>query len=173
LVRLIESQRDSGVYLTVLGHGDGNLKDAKMERLADYGNGNYAYIDSLLEARRVLVQELGSTLVTVAKDVKLQVEFNSARVSAYRLLGYENRLLRDADFNDDAKDAGDVGSGHWVTALYEIIPAGTSAQLPAIEPLKYQQAAPLPPSFEKTWSGSSSLRWSRTTTVDKRSFCTW
>ena len=149
LVRLIESQRDSGVYLTVLGYGTGNLKDAKMERLADHGNGNYAYIDSLLEALRVLVQELGSTLVTVAKDVKLQVEFNPARVSAYRLLGYENRLLRDADFNDDAKDAGDVGSGHSVTALYEIIPAGTSEQPPAIDPLKYQQAAPLPPSFGK------------------------
>src|SRR5437867_534034 len=117
-----------------------------METLADKGNGTYAYIDSLLEARRVLVQELGSTLITVAKDVKLQVEFNPAQVTAYRLLGYENRLLRASDFSDDTKDAGDIGAGHSVTALYEVIPAGISANLPPIDPLKYQRTQTLPAS---------------------------
>ena len=124
LVRLIEQQRSSGVYLTVLGFGMGNYKDSNLEKLADKGNGNYAYIDSLPEARKVLVEQGGSTLVTVAEDVKLQLEFNPAAVAGYRLIGYENRMLRAEDFNDDEKDAGEVGAGHSVTALYEIIPAG-------------------------------------------------
>ena len=121
LVDLIEQRRTEGAFLTILGFGMGNYKDAKMEKLADAGNGNYGYIDDLLEARKMLVKEMGGTLVTVAKDVKLQVEFNPARVRAYRLLGYEDRLLRDEDFANDAKDAGEVGAGHMVTALYEIV----------------------------------------------------
>lgn len=140
LVKLIEKEREFGIYLTVLGFGMGNLKDSKMEKLADHGNGNYAYIDSLLEARRVLVEQMGATLLTVAKDVKLQVEFNPAQVRAYRLIGYENRRLRDEEFNDDRKDAGDLGAGHSVTALYEVIPAGSDAPLPGVDPLRYQQA---------------------------------
>ena len=110
-----------------------------MEQLADHGNGNYAYIDNLLEARRVLVEQMGATLLTVAKDVKLQVEFNPAQVKAYRLLGYENRRLRDEEFKDDKKDAGDLGAGHSVTALYEVVPAGSEEPLPEVDPLKYQQ----------------------------------
>lgn len=143
LVRLIEEQRRSGVFLTVLGFGLGNLKDAKMEMLANKGNGHYAYIDNLLEARKVLVQELGATLLTVAKDVKLQVEFNPARVAAYRLVGYENRLLNDEDFNDDTKDAGDLGAGHIVTALYEIVPVGVESpvRVGTVDPLRYQDRA--------------------------------
>lgn len=122
LVELIEEKRENGIYLTVLGFGTGNLKDNKMEALADNGNGNYAYIDSLGEAKKVLVEEMGSTLVTVAKDVKLQVEFNPEKVSEYRLIGYENRRLDVQDFEDDTKDAGEIGAGHTVTALYEIVP---------------------------------------------------
>lgn len=120
LENLVETERRSGVFLTVLGFGTGNLKDNRMETLADKGNGNYAYIDSLSEARKVLVEELGATLVTVAKDVKLQMEFNSDIVSEYRLIGYENRALAAQDFSDDAKDAGEIGAGHSVTALYEV-----------------------------------------------------
>lgn len=122
LVELIEEKRENGIYLTVLGFGMGNLKDNKMEALADNGNGNYAYIDSLGEAKKVLVEEMGATLVTVAKDVKLQVEFNPEKVSEYRLIGYENRRLDAQDFEDDTKDAGEIGAGHTVTALYEIVP---------------------------------------------------
>jgi Ca-activated chloride channel homolog len=120
LVRLIERERKSGVFLTVLGFGQGNLKDSKMESIADAGNGHYAYIDNLLEGKKVMVNEIGATLLTIAKDVKLQVEFNPARVASYRLVGYENRVLRDRDFDDDRKDAGEIGAGHSVTALYEI-----------------------------------------------------
>ncbi|MGB5969582.1 MAG: von Willebrand factor type A domain-containing protein [Spirulinaceae cyanobacterium] len=140
LVRLIEEKRRDGIFLTTLGFGTGNLQDAKMEQLANKGNGNYAYIDSLLEARKVLVSEMGATLLTIAKDVKLQVEFNPEKVQAYRLIGYENRLLQDQDFNDDTKDAGELGAGHSVTALYEIIPVGveTDLELPEIDPLRYQ-----------------------------------
>ncbi len=138
LTRLIEGERDHGVFLTVLGFGMGNLKDSTMEKLADRGNGNYAYIDSLAEARKVLVTQAGATLVTVAKDVKLQVEFNPARVAGYRLIGYEKRLLRSEDFNDDKKDAGDLGAGHTVTALYEIVPAGQAVPAAKIDKLKYQ-----------------------------------
>jgi Ca-activated chloride channel family protein len=139
LVRLIENKRESGVFLTVLGFGTGNVKDETMEALADHGNGNYAYIDSSAEAKKVLVREAGSTLVTIAKDVKLQVEFNPARVARHRLIGYENRVLADRDFNDDKKDAGDVGAGHSVTALYEIELAGAYEEgRPEVDPLKYQ-----------------------------------
>ncbi|HEX2309251.1 MAG TPA: YfbK domain-containing protein, partial [Vicinamibacterales bacterium] len=146
LVRLIEQQRERGIFLSVLGVGDDNLKDSTMEKLADRGNGNYAYLDSLDEARRVLIAEASSTLVTVAKDVKVQFEFNPRRVGAYRLVGYENRLLNREDFNDDRKDAGDVGAGHTVTALYELVPPGEPVPAAsAVDPLKYQdtpRAAP-------------------------------
>ena len=141
LVKLIEEQRKSGVFLSVLGVGTGNIQDHTMELLADKGNGNYAYLDSLLEARRVLVNEAASTLHTVAKDVKIQIEFNPNEVAAYRLVGYENRLLRNEDFNDDTKDAGEMGAGHTVTALYEIVPKGVeppTAATPAVNPLVYQ-----------------------------------
>jgi Ca-activated chloride channel family protein len=141
LVRLIEERRGDGVFLTVLGFGTGNLKDAKMEQLANKGNGHYAYVDDLLEAKKVFVQELGATLYTLAKDVKVQVEFNPARVKAYRLVGYENRILNDEDFNDDRKDAGEMGAGHSVTALYEIVPVGVESDVTAgsVDPLKYQR----------------------------------
>ena len=142
LTRLIEERAKTGVFLSVLGFGMGNLKDSTMEKLADRGNGNYAYIDTLDEARKVLVEQMGGTLVTIAKDVKIQVEFNPARVAAYRLVGYENRLLRAEDFNDDRKDAGEIGAGHTVTALYEIVPAGKSVPVSRIDPLKYQQSTP-------------------------------
>jgi len=141
LQRLIEAERQSGVYLTVLGFGMGNYHDDTMEILADKGNGNYAYIDSLLEAEKVLVKELSGTLFTLANDVKIQVEFNPARVGAYRLIGYENRALADKDFRDDRKDAGEIGAGHRVTALYELVPAGHPA-VPRLDPLKYQTAPP-------------------------------
>ena len=137
--RLIEEKRESGVFLTVLGFGMGNYKDSKMEILADKGNGNYAYIDNIMEAKKVLVTEFGGTLFTIAKDVKIQVEFNPNAVQAYRLIGYENRKLNDEDFNDDTKDAGELGSGHTVTALYEIIPMGVKSKfIKDIDPLKYQ-----------------------------------
>ncbi|MGE6218636.1 YfbK domain-containing protein [Nubsella zeaxanthinifaciens] len=139
---LIEEKRKSGVYLTVLGFGMGNYKDSKMEVLADKGNGNYAYIDDINEARKVLINEFGGTLFTVAKDVKLQVEFNPSKVQAYRLIGYENRLLNNEDFNDDLKDAGEMGAGHTVTALYEIIPAGVESKfLKSVDALKYQKTS--------------------------------
>lgn len=138
--RLVEQQRKSGIYLTVLGYGMGNYKDSKMETLADKGNGNFAYIDNISEARKILITEFGGTLFTVAKDVKLQVEFNPAKVSAYRLIGYENRMLNKEDFNNDQKDAGDMGSGHRVTALYEIIPVGVkSSFIENVDDLKYQK----------------------------------
>lgn len=137
LEKLITKKKKSGIFLSVLGFGTGNLKDNKMETLADKGNGNYAYIDSLREAKKVLVEQMGATLVTVAKDVKLQVEFNPAYVKGYRLLGYENRALATEDFNDDTKDAGEIGAGHMVTALYEIIPVDSDQEIPQTE-LKYQ-----------------------------------
>jgi len=136
--QLVEEKRDKGVFITVLGFGMGNYKDDKMETIADKGNGNYAYIDNLQEAQKVLVQEFGGTLFTIAKDVKFQIEFNPAFVKAYRLVGYENRLLNNEDFNDDTKDAGEMGSGHTVTALYELIPAGSDENVSSIDPLKYQ-----------------------------------
>ena len=140
LVRIIEKEREKGIYLTVLGYGMGNYKDSKMQLLADKGNGNHAYIDGVNEAKKVLVTEFGGTLFTIAKDVKLQVEFNPEKIAGYRLIGYENRLLNKEDFNDDRKDAGELGSGHTVTALYEIIPAGiASAFLKEVDPLRYSK----------------------------------
>ena len=140
LKKLIEQKREKGVFLSVLGFGMGNYKDNKMEVLADKGNGNYAYIDNIQEAQKVFVNEFGGTLFTVAKDVKLQLEFNPAFVKAYRLIGYENRMLQNEDFNDDKKDAGEMGSGHTVTALYEIVPTGVESQyLKTIDKLKYQK----------------------------------
>ena len=140
MVRLIEERREEGTFLTVLGFGTGNLQDAKMEKLADHGNGNFAYIDTVLEARKVLVSEFGGTLHTIAKDVKVQVEFNPTRARAYRLIGYENRMLAAEDFSDDTKDAGDLGAGHTVTALYEVIPAGVASATPVrgLDDLRYQ-----------------------------------
>ena len=137
--RLVEKKREAGVFLTALGFGMGNYQDAKMELLANKGNGNYAYIDNIQEAKKVLVNEFGGTLFTIAKDVKLQVEFNPAHVKAYRLIGYENRLLQNEDFNNDKKDAGELGSGHTVTAMYEIIPASSDKAIPSVDPLKYQR----------------------------------
>lgn len=136
--RLIEDKRKEGVFLTVLGFGMGNYKDSKMEIIADKGNGNYAYIDNITEAQKVLVNEFGGTLFTIAKDVKLQIEFNPSKVKAYRLIGYENRMLKSEDFNNDKKDAGELGSGHTVTALYEIIPVGVESEFLKIDELKYQ-----------------------------------
>lgn len=146
LVRLIQDRARTGVFLSVLGVGTDNLQDSTMEKLADSGNGHYAYIDSLNEAHKVLVEEMSGTLVTVAKDVKLQVEFNPAFVEAYRLIGYEDRVLANADFNNDRKDAGDMGAGHTVTALYEIVPRGGTFDGPSVDQLKYQSpaAAPVP-----------------------------
>nr|WP_294942529.1 von Willebrand factor type A domain-containing protein [uncultured Mucilaginibacter sp.] len=144
--KLIERERESGIFLSALGYGMGNYKDSKMETLADKGNGNYAYIDNITEARKTLISEFGGTLFTVAKDVKLQVEFNPGKVQAYRLLGYENRVLAKEDFNNDKKDAGDMGSGHNVTAFYEIIPVGVKDDFSgSVDPLKYQKPkAPAP-----------------------------
>lgn len=138
--RLVEEKRELGVFITVLGFGMGNVKDDKMETIADKGNGNYSYIDNLQEARKVLVREFGGTLFTIAKDVKFQIEFNPAKVKSYRLVGYENRLLNDEDFNDDTKDAGEMGSGHNVTAMYELVPAGSDEDVPSVDPLKYQKS---------------------------------
>lgn len=138
LETLIESKRKSGIFLTVLGYGMGNYKDSKLQTLAEKGNGNHAYIDNLQEANRVIVNEFGSTMHTIAKDVKIQVEFNPAFVNAYRLIGYESRLLEDEDFNDDLKDAGELGPGHTVTALYEIVPVGVKTPVGSVDPLKYQ-----------------------------------
>jgi Ca-activated chloride channel family protein len=138
LLRLIEEKAKSGVFLTVLGFGMGNYKDSTLEKLADKGNGNYAYIDTISEARKSLVEQMSGTLITIAKDVKIQVDFNPALVQAYRLLGYENRMLRAEDFKDDTKDAGEIGAGHTVTALYEIVPAGKPMSLPDVDPSKYQ-----------------------------------
>ncbi len=139
LVELIEEERESGVFLSVLGVGRGNLNDAGLEQLADHGNGNYAYLDSLEEARKVLVAEAGGTLVTIAKDVKIQLEMNPARVRGYRLIGYENRRLEDRDFHDDRVDAGEIGAGHSVTAFYEIVPVGAEVDTGEVGPLKYQR----------------------------------
>ena len=139
MVRLIEEKRGQGTYLTVLGFGTGNLKDSKMEQLADHGNGNFAYIDGLLEAKKALVTEIGGTLLTVAQDVKIQVEMNPERVAAYRLIGYENRLLADRDFNDDTRDAGEIGAGHSVVALYEVVPVGVEGTVAVggVDPPRY------------------------------------
>lgn len=142
MTRLIEEKRKSGVYLTCLGFGMGNYKDSKMETLADKGNGNYAYIDNILEAKKVLVTEMGGTMFTIAKDVKLQLEFNPEKIESYKLIGYENRLLNDEDFNDDTKDAGELGAGHTVTALYEVVLKGQGIA-PSVDPLRYQRLTEL------------------------------
>ncbi len=142
LVKLIEQKRQSGIYLSVLGFGTGNTNDSMMEKLADKGNGNYSYIDSAAEARKALGAQVAGTLYTIAKDVKIQVEFNPTRVAGYRLIGYENRLLASRDFNDDKKDAGEIGAGHSVTALYEIVPAGGKIENDGVDELKYSKAEP-------------------------------
>jgi Ca-activated chloride channel family protein len=139
LIELIEKKRDTGITLTTLGFGEGNYNEALMEQVANHGNGNYAYIDSALEAKKVLGDEMSSTLFTIAKDVKIQVEFNPAVVSQYRLVGYENRILREEDFGNDAVDAGDIGAGHQVTAIYEIVPAGARGW---IAPRRYEDTPP-------------------------------
>jgi Ca-activated chloride channel family protein len=141
---VVNKAKQTGVFLSVLGFGRGNLNDAMMQTIADRGNGNHHYVDNLREARKVLVEEMTGTLITIAKDVKIQVEFNPAQVAGYRLLGYENRMLRTEDFNDDTKDAGEIGAGHTVTALYEVIPAGKSVDVPSVDELKYQPSANQP-----------------------------
>lgn len=138
LVRIIEEKRKHGIFLTICGFGMGNYKDGRMEQISNAGNGNYFYIDNIREAEKVFVSEMRGTLFTIAKDVKIQVEFNPAKVSAYRLIGYENRMLAKEDFNDDSKDAGEMGAGHTVTALYEIIPAGSAQDVRKADDLKYQ-----------------------------------
>jgi len=148
LIDMVENKAKSGVYLTVLGFGTGNYKDSTLEKIADHGNGNYAYIDNIHEARRTLIDRMGSTLITVAKDVKIQVEFNPALVAEYRLLGYENRLMNVTDFYDEQKDAGEIGAGHTVTAMYEIVPKGANRVNPNIDDLKYQ--TPLKPKTNAT-----------------------
>ncbi len=139
LIRLIEEKREEGTFLSVLGFGTGNYKDSKMEQLADKGNGNYAYIDGLKEAKKVFVEQMGGTLLPIAKDVKLQLEFNPTKVKSYRLIGYENRKLNNEDFNDDKKDAGEMGAGHSVTALYELIMSDSKEPVAKIDDLKYQE----------------------------------
>jgi Ca-activated chloride channel family protein len=168
LQKLIEDQRKSGIYLSVLGFGDGNYQDDTMELLADKGNGNYAYIDSLLEAKKVLLKEFSGTLFTLANDVKIQVEFNPHLIGAYRLIGYENRALEDEDFVDDAKDAGEIGMGHQVTALYELIPAGHQ-DIPRVDPLKYQATAAPQPGTAETELLTVKLRYKpRSTATSKQ-----
>jgi len=147
LVRMIEENRNKGVFLTAVGLGMGNYKDGRMEQLADKGNGNYHYIDNIMEAKKVFIDDMRGTLFTIAKDVKLQLEFNPARVKAYRLIGYENRMLKKEDFADDTKDAGELGAGHTVTALYEIIPYGSDEPIPGGDDLKYQQTRIDPAAF--------------------------
>jgi len=158
LQKLIEEKRKSGIYLTVLGFGMGNYHDDTMEILADKGNGNYAYIDNLLEAKKIMVKEMTGTMFALARDVKIQVEFNPAKVAAYRLIGYENRALADEDFNNDKKDAGEIGVGHTVTALYELIPAG-SADAPTVDPLKYRKTEARIPSRYQDETMTIKLRY--------------
>jgi Ca-activated chloride channel family protein len=162
LEQLIQEKAKSGVFLSVLGYGMGNTKDNRMEMLADKGNGNYAYIDTLRESRKVLVDQMNATLVTIAKDVKIQIEFNPATVARYRLIGYENRVMAHQDFNDDSKDAGEIGAGHSLTALFEIVPVATETSLAAaadmgeIAPLKYQHLkAPVRPTAGLTAAAQS------------------
>ena len=177
LSRLIEGYRDDGIFLSVLGFGMGNIKDNKMEMLADRGNGNYAYIDNALEAKKVMVSQMAGTLHTIAKDVKIQVEFNPAKVKAYRLIGYENRALADRDFNDDRKDAGDMGAGHSVTALYEIIPAEDKNFVSSVDPLVFQQTKSVPSNdwlqikvrYKQPQSNDSSLMTTRVPDVSATS----
>ena len=157
LVKMIQDKAKSGVFLTTLGVGTDNYKDALMQKLADKGNGNYAYLDTLEEAQKVLIDQMSGTLVTIAKDVKIQVEFNPAQVGAYRLIGYEKRMLRKEDFNNDKKDAGEIGAGHTVTVLYEIVPAGGEIPAGNVDPLKYQQPANEKPERYVTFGGRELL----------------
>jgi Ca-activated chloride channel family protein len=136
--RLIESKRDMGIYLTILGFGMGNYKDSKMENMSNKGNGNYAYIDNIMESNKIFGEELWGTLYTIAKDVKIQIEFNPGKVKEYRLIGYENRMLNKEDFNDDKKDAGEIGSGHTVTAIYELVMVDGESGSSSVDPLNYQ-----------------------------------
>ncbi|MBS0211333.1 MAG: VWA domain-containing protein [Planctomycetes bacterium] len=159
LIRLIEDEAKSGVFLSALGFGMGNFKDATLEKLADKGNGNYAYIDNDREARKVLVEQMAGTLYTIAKDVKIQIEFNPRLVAAYRLVGYENRILAKEDFNNDKKDAGDIGAGHSVTALYEILTVGEPVAAPAVDPLKYQRSVNTTPAAEQAELLTLKLRY--------------
>jgi Ca-activated chloride channel homolog len=170
MIRLVERRREEGTFLTVLGFGAGNLKDTKMEQMADHGNGQYAYIDSYAEARKVFVREFGGTLFTVAKDVKVQVEFNPARVQAYRLLGYENRLLAREDFADDRKDAGELGAGQAVTALYEVVPVGAEPVALADEGLTYQDVAVRPEARRSRELLTVRIRYKRPTGAESRLF---
>ena len=174
LIRLIEAKRRTGIALTVLGFGMGNLKDSTMEKLADKGNGNYAYIDSLSEARKVLVEEAAGTLVTVASDVKIQVEMNPAAIESYRLLGYENRLLRTEEFDDDAADAGELGAGQTVTAFYEVAPArrGLEGEGRAPTRLRYQGDAPLTGAAQAGELMTVKIRYKRTGETESR-LATW
>ena len=159
LVRLVEEKAQKGIFLTILGFGMGNLKEATLEELSNRSNGNYGYIDTQREARKVFVEQVAGTMLTIAKDVKVQVEFNPARVEAYRLIGYENRKLAAQDFNDDTKDAGEIGAGHTVTALYEVVPSGVELNLPNIDPLKYQKSAKAPRVSESDELLSVKLRY--------------
>jgi len=159
LVRMVEEKRQQGVFLTILGFGMGNYKDGRMEQLADKGNGNYYYIDGLLEAKKVFIDDMRGTLFTIAKDVKIQVEFNPAKVKAYRLIGYENRMLKKEDFADDTKDAGELGSGHTVTALYEIIPYSSKEDTPGFDKLKYQETRIDPAAFKSKEMMTIKLRY--------------
>ena len=161
LVRMIEDYRKKGIFLTILGFGMGNYKDGRMEQLADKGNGNYFYIDNLMEAKKVFVNDMRGTLFTIAKDVKLQLEFNPAKVKAYRLIGYENRLLSKEDFADDTKDAGELGAGHTVTALYEIIPFGSEEEVPGVDELKYQDNKISPKAFKNKEILTLKLRYKK------------
>jgi Ca-activated chloride channel family protein len=170
MIRLIEEKREQGTFLTVLGFGTGNLKDSKMEQLADHGNGSFAYIDSSLEAKKVLVNELGGTLLTIAKDVKLQVEFNPARVAAYRLIGYENRMLAAEDFDDDTKDAGELGAGLSVTALYEVVPVGIEGTVDSrhVGELRYQSTTARPAASDSPEVLFVKLRYKEPTATESR-----
>ncbi len=172
LERLVAKKaKDTRVFLSVLGFGRGNLNDAMMQTIADRGNGNHHYVDNLREARKVLVEEMTGTLMTIAKDVKIQVEFNPAQVAGYRLIGYENRMLRTEDFNDDTKDAGEIGAGHAVTALYEVIPAGQPVGVPAVDELKYQptpEAGPAITSVGDSAAQRTMMRRTRLTIPPRR-----
>ena len=161
LVRMIEDYRKKGIFLTILGFGMGNYKDGRMEQLADKGNGNYHYIDNLMEAKKVFVNDMRGTLFTIAKDVKLQLEFNPAKVKAYRLIGYENRMLKKEDFADDTKDAGELGAGHTVTALYEIIPFGSNEEVPGADDLRYQDNKISPSAFKNKEILTLKLRYKK------------
>ncbi|NQU66320.1 MAG: von Willebrand factor type A domain-containing protein [Candidatus Marinimicrobia bacterium] len=161
LVQLIEDKRKDGIYLTITGFGMGNYKDDKMEQLSNAGNGNYFYIDNIKEAEKVFVKEMRANLFTIAKDVKIQIEFNPANIKAYRLIGYENRALANENFNDDKKDAGELGAGHTVTVLYEVIPAGFNERVKLIDELRYQQNIVTEESYYSSELATVKLRYKK------------